>query len=80
MASPADSARTSFAKPKSSTLTRPSLVTIALAGQVAMDDSFLMRRGQRLGQRTGNLEDLLDRQSARGNQPIERLPLDQFHR
>ena len=28
----------------------------------------------------GDLEDALDRQAAFGDQPIERLPLDQLHR
>src|SRR6266852_9479765 len=63
------SAPTSLARPKSRTLPRPSVVTITLAGF----------RGQRLGQRAGNLDDAFDWQAIRRDQPIQRLPLDQFH-
>src|SRR6202047_4565066 len=45
----------------------------------AMHDTFLMRRSQPLGHGTGNLNDALDRETARGDHAIEWLPLDQFH-
>src|SRR6202140_3073926 len=44
-----------------------------------MHDTFLMRRSQPLGHCSGNLNDALDRETARGDQLIEWLPLDQFH-
>src|ERR1700732_874777 len=47
--------------------------------QVAMYDAFLVRSGQRLGQRAGNLDDAFDWQAIRRDQPIQRLSLDQFH-
>src|ERR1700730_3057029 len=76
VASAGSAERSSFARPKSSTLTRLSFVTMTLAGlQVAMHGSFLMLAGQR----RANLEDSADRESARGHQAVERLPLDQFH-
>ncbi len=47
--------------------------------QVAMHDALLMRRRQRVGQRTGNLDDLLDREPARRDQEVEWLSFDQLH-
>ena len=44
-----------------------------------MYDTFLMRRSQPLGHRTGNLDDALDGETVRGDHAIEWLPLDQFH-
>src|ERR1022692_3156373 len=43
------------------------------------DDPLLMRRRQRITQRTGNLDDLLDRESTCGNEAIEWLALDELH-
>ena len=45
-----------------------------------MHDPFFMRRSECLGQRTGNLDDSLDGETARGDEAVERLCLDQFHR
>jgi hypothetical protein len=43
-----------------------------------MHDALLVRR-QRVGQRSGNFDDLLHREPARGDQAVEWLPFDQLH-
>jgi len=47
--------------------------------QVAMHDPLVVRRRERVGQRTGNFDDLLDGKAALRDQAVERLPLDQLH-
>ena len=44
-----------------------------------MQNPFLMRRRQRLGQRASNLYDSIHRKAIHRNQAIERRPLNQFH-
>ena len=44
--------------------------------QVAMHDAFLVRRGQRFGERAGNLDDAFDWQAIFGDQLTERMSLD----
>ena len=45
-----------------------------------MGDLLLVRGGQRVGERQGELEEPRERQALGGDQRIERLPLDQLHR
>jgi hypothetical protein len=47
--------------------------------QIAVNDPFFMRSRKRIGQRVGNRDDLLDRQTTMRNELPERLPFDQFH-
>jgi hypothetical protein len=44
-----------------------------------MHDAFLMGGYQRLGQRSADLDDSLDWESAFRNELVKRLPLDQLH-
>jgi hypothetical protein len=44
-----------------------------------MHNAFLMRRRQRVTQRTGNLNDLLKWEPACGNKAVEWPPFDQLH-
>ena len=44
-----------------------------------MHNAFLMRRCERVAQRTGNLDDLLDREPVCGDQAVEWLPFDELH-
>src|SRR5450432_544079 len=44
-----------------------------------MNNTFLMRRRERIPERTGNLDNLLSRKSPGGNYTIKRLPFDQLH-
>jgi hypothetical protein len=44
-----------------------------------VNDPFFMRGRKRIGQRVGNRDDLLDRQTTMRNELPERLPFDQFH-
>ena len=48
--------------------------------EIAMRDLLLVRRGERIGQRHGELEEARQRQPARRDQRVERLPLDELHR
>ena len=48
--------------------------------QVAVREVLAMRRGQRVGQRDRDVEELRQRDAASGYQLVERAPLDQFHR
>jgi len=45
-----------------------------------MYDAFLMRGRERVAQRTGNFDDLLDGKATCGDQAVEWLPFDQLHR
>ncbi len=44
-----------------------------------MHDAFLVRCGESLGNRAGNFNDPVRRQTIRRDQPIQRLALEQFH-
>ena len=48
--------------------------------EVAVDDALVVSRGERLGERGGDLEDPVHREPALGDQPVERLTLDELHR
>jgi hypothetical protein len=48
--------------------------------EVAMDDPPGVRRGERLGDGNRNRQQLVELESARRNQPVERRPLHQLHR
>ncbi len=74
----AESAR--FARPKSSTLARPSCVTNTFSGfEVAVDDSLLVRGRQALGDLRGELDRLAGRQGAVREPRAQRLALEQLH-
>ena len=45
-----------------------------------MHDALVVRGGERVGQRVGDVEDPLDRQAALGNGAVEGLALDELHR
>ena len=45
-----------------------------------MDDALLVRRGERVGERGGDLDEPGDRQGTLGDEKVERLALDQLHR
>ena len=47
--------------------------------QVAMDDPLVVRRGEGLGERAGDLEDALDGEPALRDEPIERRAVDKLH-
>ena len=73
-------ARSSFASPKSRTLTRPSRVSITFAGfRSRCTTPFSWAAVERLGERDPELDDARDRQSARSHVPVEALALDQLH-
>ena len=44
-----------------------------------MDDALLVRGGERLGQRRGDLEEPLQREPTLRHDPVERLSLDELH-
>ena len=44
-----------------------------------MHNAFLMRRRERVAQRTGNLNDLFNREPGRGDQAVKWLPFDELH-
>ena len=44
-----------------------------------MHNAFVVRRGERVGKRAGDLDDLLDRQPTFENAMVERLAFDEFH-
>jgi len=73
-------ARSSFARPKSSTFTRPSAAITTFAGfEIAVDDALLVGRGEGLGNDRGVLDDPLDGQSTLGNEAVQCLPLHELH-
>ena len=79
VASPA-SVAASLASPKSSTLTRPSRVTIDVGRlDVAMDDAGGVRGFERRGDLHGILERAGERQRPRGDDTLECGPLDELH-
>ena len=76
----AGAASSAFARPKSSTLTVPSVTHLDVGGlQIAMDDALLVRRFERLGDLLRDGQRLID-----GNRPLrdavgQRRSLDQLH-
>src|SRR3981081_2204091 len=74
------SAPTSLARPKSRTLTRPSVVTITLAGfRSRCMMPFSCAAASASASAPAISTNAFDWQAIRGDQPIQRLPLDQFH-
>ena len=75
VASASSSPLTRFASPKSSTLARPSEVITTLAlFRVTMHHTAPMRMRDGIGHLEAVAQDLGDREAARGNQPVQRLP------
>jgi hypothetical protein len=67
-------------EPKSSTLTRPSRVSITFAGlRIAVHHALLVRSGQCVGERDADIEHACERQASRCHSRVEALALDQLH-
>jgi len=47
--------------------------------QITVDDAFLMRRRERVGQRAANFDDALQGQALWRDQAVEGLPVDELH-
>ena len=69
-----------FARPKSSTFTVPSVRTLMFAGfEIAMDDSLLVRRFQRLRDLLRDGQRLIERNRPASDPLRQIVALDEFH-